>query len=110
MLFRGVLTRVLRALSEAELGGEEPARIVVERLLPLLSSRSIRLLGIAALTVDLSPVIKWFRGFSWLSVERRREWLSRLKPEGMVRDLVNMLELVLLAASFVDQRRASSIG
>ena len=104
------IARVLEALAEAELGDKGAARAVVDRILPNMGKEPLRLLSLAALIVDLAPITWRLRTFKSLGVDARRKWLERLKPAGLVRDMVNLLEFVLLAAHYTREEAARSIG
>jgi len=105
-----IVTRVLRALSEAELGDTWPAEFYEDELKHIISDRGRKILKLAARMVNYAPIPRYLRTFSMMSRDKRWNWISGLNSEGMIYDLINVLEFLMFASYFVKPENYRKIG
>ena len=96
-----MLDRVLRAIFEAEISSDpEDVKGFMEafdRVKPMMTPKTRRLLNMAALALNLAPLTSKFKPLTSMSPRERRLWLGGVGPESLTKDLAVMLEFVALA-------------
>lgn len=96
-----MLSRVLPAIFEAEISPDprdvEGFREALERVTPLMTPKTRRLLNLAALALNVTPLLSKFKPLTAMSPIERRRWLENVNPESLTKDLAVMMEFVALA-------------
>ena len=106
----GIQDRVLYALSEAIWGDPWPAEYIKRNLISELTTNSRRIIRLASLLIEVSPILSRARPFSRLSRELRLRWMNNINPKGLTKDMLGILEFLLSAVYFVNSKNASKIG
>jgi len=104
-----ITCKVLKALSNSIWLDTWPAEYICNNIIHELNSRARRTLNLVSLIIELAPVLRKLRAFSGLDAEAIREWIDGLDPGSLSHGGLEMLEFLLSAVYFVNEKHASRI-
>lgn len=101
--------RVLKALSETVLGDDWPANYINNNLTNKLTDNSKRLVKLASILIEISPIFSRANLFSRLNRDDRIKWINTLDAKGLIKDMLGILEFLISAVYFINNKNALKI-